>query len=257
MVGQPLGREAIAVVVDAGLRRAQLERDVFEVAQRRDRFGDPSLGRFAVDLSGIRHPAAPMGRLLQKEHPAPRATGGQRRRKPGDSSSCNKDIDGAVEVLVGVGIAVPRSLPQPGGLADEGLEKMFPQRARVDERLVVEARRQELRQPVVENPDIALERRPVVLTARLETVEEFGGGSACVGFEALVSAEVQQRVRLFGAVGDDPPGAVIFEASPDEELIVRQQGGGDGIALKPLHLPAVEAECQGLGAVDEAAAIDA
>ena len=66
-------------------------------------------------------------------------------------------------------------------------------------------------------------------------------------------AELDQRVGLLRAGGDDAAGPVILEAAPHQMHAVGEQGGGEGVAGMALVALAVEGEADGLGAVDAAA----
>ncbi len=89
---------------------------------------------------------------------------------------------------------------------------------------------------------------------QVQPVEQLGRGGALVRFQPRRRAQVDQRVRLFGARGHDAARAVVFEAAPDQHLVIGQQGRGQRIARKAAHALAVEGEFRRGAAVDQAAA---
>src|SRR5210317_1076611 len=97
-------------------------------------------------------------------------------------------------VLVCVVIALLRRLPEPGRVPDEGLVDVFPERAGMDEHLVVEPRGQKAREPAVDCADVEFKARPVVLTAYCQPVEKLRGGGALVRLETPTLTHVEQRV---------------------------------------------------------------
>jgi len=131
---------------------------------------------------------------------------------------------------------------------------MLPERARVDEGLVVEARRQEARKAVVQHPDIELERGPVVLALRAQPVEKRGGCGPRVGLHPGAVAQRHQRVRLLGARGHDAARAVVLEGPAHQHLAVGQERRGERVARVPGEALAVEGEGNRAAAVDAAAA---
>ena len=159
-----------------------------------------------------------------------------------------------IEMLVAVGVAGVGGATQTGGTADEGLVDMLPEGARVDEHLVVKARRQEAREMRIDRADVELEAGPVVLRGAGETVEKLGRGDALVGFQARAGPQMDKGIGLFGAGGHDAARAVILEGAPDQHLIVGQQRRGQRIAGMALEALAVEAEMEDAALVEEAAA---
>src|SRR5690606_22690726 len=121
-------------------------------------------------------------------------------------------------VFVAVLVSVRRHLAEAGRLPDDRLEEMFPGEAREHEGLVVEARRQEPGDLIVDRADIELKARPVVLADRLGALEELGRGGALVRLEPPALAEPDERIRLLGARGHHPARTVVLERPADHGL---------------------------------------
>ena len=244
------------MVIDPCPHAAQAQGDIGHVAQFGDGGGDPVLGRLAVNLAAIdRRTAAPMCGLFHQEHLGPslcRREGGlQARHAAADHGHVAEEI----EMLVPVGIAGVGRLAQARRLADEGFVDMLPERARVDEHLVVEARGQEAREMGVDRADVIIKAGPVVLAGAAQTVEKLGRGHALVGFHARALAQMDERVGLFGPACHDAARAVVFERPPDQHLIIGQKGRGERVTGMALEALAVEGEVKGAALVEEAATL--
>ncbi len=255
VVGQALHGEDVAVVVDARPHRAGAQADVVHPEERPDLLLDPGLGRNPADHRAVhRRPAAPVRRLLDEEDGAARLAGRARGGEPRDSPADHKDIDVDVEVFVGVGVARLGRSPEPCRLANEGLVDVLPEAPRMDEHLVVEARGQEPREKAVHRAHVPFEARPVVLAPGGKSFEKLGDRGALVGLEPGALAQRDERVRLLGPACHDAAGAVVLEGAPDEHMPRAEERGGERVARVALQTPAVEAEVERLGAVDQAAA---
>src|SRR6056297_1144781 len=114
-------------------------------------------------------------------------------------------------MLIAVRVTGIGRLAQTRRLTDERLIDMFPERAGMDEHLVIETRRQEARQMRVDRTDIEIEARPVVLADAGQPVEEFGRGDTLVGLEPGALTQTDKRIRLFRAGGHDAARAVVLE----------------------------------------------
>ena len=84
------------------------------------------------------------------------------------------------------------------------------------------------------------QRRPAVLAVGDETVVELLLRRARIGLGARAARELDQRIRLVGAGGDDAARAVILEAAADQMHAVGQQGGSQRVARMALVRRAVE-----------------
>src|SRR5690606_26069113 len=130
---------------------------------------------------------------------------------------------------------------QPGSLPDHRLVNGAPGAARPHERLVVEARRPERRQQSVQRANVETRAWPAVLAEGLQAAPQAYLRGACVWIVPTVSvAERDERVRLFGAGGQNAARPMIFERPADQELAIGEQSGGQRIAfvaLKPSPVP--------------------
>jgi hypothetical protein len=134
-------------------------------------------------------------------------------------------------VVVGIGLVGGAS--EAGGLADEGLIELLPQRARPHEGLVVEARAEEAREQAVHRADIEVERRPAVLARCGEPGIELLHRGTAVGLAPPAGADRHQRIGFRGAGGEDAARAVILEAAADQPHAVCEQRRGESVAGKP------------------------
>ena len=98
-----------------------------------------------------------------------------------------------------------RRAPEPPGPAQRPLVER-PRTRGAQERLVIEAGREQPRQAAVDGADVELQRRPAVLRLRLEPGVQLELGGADVRFGARVAADLHQGVRLLRAGRDDAGG---------------------------------------------------
>ena len=82
-----------------------------------------------------------------------------------------------------------------------------------------------------------------------QAVEQLGGGDALVWLEALALPHVDQRIGFFCARRHNATGAVVFEGSAHQHLVICQQGRGQCVALVAAKGFAVEGEGCGGGSV--------
>ena len=255
VVGDTFIRQHIAMIIDPGPGAAQPQGDRVHRGKGRHRGIDPVLRRFAIDLQPVHRGAAtPMGGLFQQHHPQPGTGGNERRLQPGNPAADHQQVAKGIGLFIAVRIAVLGRFAQARRLADDRLEHMFPEGARVDEGLVIEARRQKTRDIVVQHAHIEFQAGPVVLAGRDQPVEQFGGGGALVGFQPRALPQIEQRIGLFRTRAHDSPRAVILEAAPDQHLVIGQQRRGQRIAKVAAQALAVEGEVGCRRPVDQAAA---
>ena len=127
--------------------------------------------------------------------------------------------------LIGVGVRQFRRLAEARGGAD-GVLVQFPERRRPKEGLVIEARRDERRDQLVDRHGVELKQRPAVLAMRVEAVIEEQIGRPGVGLEPPADACAHQGARLLDARREQAPGAVILEAAAEEANAIGQQRRG-------------------------------
>src|SRR6056297_2896155 len=111
-------------------------------------------------------------------------------------------------MLIAVRVTGIGRLAQTRRLTDEWLIHMLPERAGMDEHLVIETRRQEARQMRVDRTDIEIEARPVVLADAGQPVEQFRRGDTLVRLEPGALTHTVKRIRVFGTARHDAGGAV-------------------------------------------------
>ena len=256
VIAQPLVAQHIAVVIDPRPHAASTQGDVGHGLQRRQRGGDPVIGRLPVDLAAVhRGAAAPMGGLFDQQHLGATLCRRFRGGQPGHAAADHHHVGEEIEMLVTVGVALFRSLAEARRLPDERFVDVFPERPGVDEGLVVEPGRKKARKGAVHRAHVEIEAGPVVLALRAQPVEQLGCGGALVRLERRPLPETDQRVGFLGAAGDDAARAVILERAADQHLVVGQQRRGERVAGKAPQALAVEAEGDGAGAVDQPALV--
>ena len=250
VIGQRLARQQIAVIVEPGRHGVAAQGDVGAPAQVGQQGVD---GGLTAVMVGWRSPA-PDGVLFQHDH-APAGLGRiAGRRQPGDAAAHHHRFGKAVGLFITVGIGIGRRPAQARAAADDRLEQVLPEGARMDEGLVVKARGQQRRQPVGDRAQIGVQRGPAVLAAQHHARHQGRGAGPLVRFEPAALAQPEQGVRFLGPRGEGPARAVILEGPAHQHLAVGQQRRGQRVALHAAQVPAVEAEGKLPGAVDQAAA---
>ena len=201
--------------------------------------------------------AAELGLLVDQDHARAAAAGGERRHQPGGTAADHEHVAVRVHVLVAIRIGRGRRPAQAGGAADQPLVHAPPPALRPHEGLVVEARREQRAEDVVQRPQVEADGWPAVLARGSEAVVQLDLGGADVGLGARAAAQLHERVRLLGAGAEDAARAVILEAAPDQMDAVRQQRRSERVAGVALVAGAVEGEMQRLPPIDPAAAVQA
>ena len=255
MVGQTFVAQHIAVVVNARPHHAAAQRHVVHGLKRRHGFVHEVIHRLACDLATVhRGTSTPMCGLFDQHHTRARVRRSLGRLQTGDAATNHQHITERVEMFISVRVRFFGRSPQTGGLANERLVDVFPQRARVHESLVIETRRHEPRHLAVDRAHVELKAGPVVLAFGGQTVEQFGRGDALVWLERAALPQIDQAVRLFRAAGDNAARTVIFETAAHQHLVIRQKRRGQRVALEPLHVLAVESKGHSTGFVQQATA---
>ena len=254
VVGQTLVPQHIAVVIHPCAHGTQAHGHIRHRGQVGHHLIHDLIHRLVVHRAAI-HGRAPahMGVLFENQHLGPglsRRFCGHEARNAGPD---HQHIAEGVEVFVGVRVAALGRLPQTCGLPNERLVNVFPQGTRVDEHLVVKARRHKARQLGVQRAHVKFEAGPVVLAGGQQPVEQLGRGGALVRLELALDTKVHQRVGLFDTRGDNAAGAVVLERSAHQHLVVGQQRRGKRVTRIALHHLAIEGEPHGAVGVDQAA----
>ena len=254
MVAHPLDRAVDAVVEgaeDGGALHEAKVRQAFEFGLDT---GDPvRRGRIVQPVALGEEASAEAVVLVGEDDPGSGARRRQRRGKAGRAAADHQEVAMEETLVIGVGIGLHRQAAEPGRAADRRLIEFFPERTGPHEGLVIEAGGQEIGKVIVHRQRVEGKRGPAVLAAGFQPVEELHHGGAGIGLVPRAGAQFHQRVRLFGAGGEDAARAVILEAAADEAHAVRQKRRGERIAGMALIQLAVEGEAQRLAAVDRSA----
>ena len=194
---------------------------------------------------------ADLGMIVDKENRTPCESGGIGRGESRWSGADDKEIATGIDLrIVGRRTIVGIDPAEAGHGANCALESFPP---RPEERLVIEARRQERRQPVEQSGAVGRRRRRRIDRAHGEVVLERLSGRAQIWGGDAAARHVDDRVRLLGPSAPDSARAVIFEAAADDADAVRQQRRSDAVALEADVGLAVKREYAGAPAIDAAA----
>ena len=161
-----------------------------------------------------------------------------------------------VDLLVAVGVRMVLGGPAESGKApDHRLVDGPPEGSGPHEGLVVETGGEESLEQGDGRADIEIEGRPPVLAPGIEAVIERDLRRPDIGLGPPAPSETDKRVRLLGTRGENPSRAVVLETPPDDIDPVREQRGGQGIALEAPVRPAVEREVDRHGPIDQPAGL--
>ena len=231
------GDEVVVVVAKRG--GAGQQRDLGAGTQFAHGRGDPLDCRRSVDGFGHAEQAAAELVLLIDQHD-PRI-GPRRGEGGGDAGRAATDdqhVAMVVQPVVNVGVGAVRHRAQPGAAPQQGFPAP-PQPRRPHEELVVEAGRQHRRESAGEP------FRPAEGAARgHQAVVQFHLRGALVGDARGANAQVRDGVRLLGAAADHAAPSPILEAPRHGVHAVREQRGGERVALAAPQGTAVEGELQ-------------
>ena len=181
-------------------------------------------------------------------------SGGHRPQRGGEAGGTGADhqhVAMGVLVQIAVGIGLRRRSAQASGGADCGLIQALPKGRRPHEGLVVEAGGQQRRCPAGRGAQVEFQRRVAVLAGGAQPVIQLDLGGAQVRCDPPAAPiDGDQSVRFLRPGGEDAARTVILERPADQVDIVRQQGGGQGVAREPGQRPPIEGEAERLVAVD-------
>ncbi len=196
--------------------------------------------------------------LVAQDHPGAAARGGQGRRQPRRPCPDHQHLAVAIDVVVDVRVALQWTAPQPRALADIALVG-HPQRGRRHEGLIVEAGGHQLAAKLADGShQVALDVGPAVGGTCRQPLEQGLLGGAHIGYLlGFGVAELDHRIGLLGAGGDDAAGTRILEAAIDHVHPVGQQRRGQSVPVKAGVFLAVEGKAQGPAAVDQAPGVEA
>ena len=248
-------RNGERVVIEiAENRAADEQRNVRQRLQFRNGARDPVKRRLAVDVGALREQAAAeFTAFVRDDHAGAGTRCRQCGRESGGTAARDEYIAMRVTMLVVIRVVRIRCATHPGSAPDEALVG-HPLRRRPHERLVVETRRQQPRQQVIDAADVECDRGPAILARRGKAVIQLDLRRPHVGLGARSGFELHERVGLVCASAHDAARAVILETAADKTDAVCQQCRSEavpGIAGEPC---AVKSEIQRAGAIDQAAA---
>ncbi len=243
------------MVVHARAHHAGSQRDIFHRFQFGKYLLHKLVHRFAIDTAAIHNSAAaPMRRLFYEQNPGTAFCRRARRLQASNSTSDDQQIAEMVEMFVGIRIRLFRRLAQTRRLADERFIDVLPERARVDEHLIVKACGQKPREFAVDRTDIKIETWPVVLARSLQSIKQLGGRDPLIGFELAAPPHVDQTVGFFRPRGHHASRAVILEGSPDQRLVVGEQCRGQRIPFETFKTAPIKGETERFSPVQQATA---
>ena len=150
------------------------------------------------------------------------ARAGARRRpappiRPAGPPPITSTSQKAIGLLVGGRDRRAGGAAEAGGAADQRLVDLLPEGGRPHEGLVVEAgARSSGRQQRVHRQQVEAQRRPAVLARGVEPVVELDRRRPRVRLAPRAGAQLDQRIRLLRAGGEDAARAVILERAADQ-----------------------------------------
>ena len=253
MIGQTLIAKNVAVVIntsphDAGSHLDVIHRRKLGHQSIDEAFDGGPLNRASVD----RCPPTPMICLFEQDYPCAGTACGARRLEPRDAPDDDQHIAKRIEVFIGICVFFPRGFSQPRRMTNDRFVHMFPERAGMDEHLVIETRWQKSAEVLVDRAYIKFEAGPVVLAFGIQSVEQLGCGGPLIWLKLPGRAQVHQCIGFFGASGHDPSGPVVFKGSTDQHLVVGQQSGSECISFETAQLLAVEGKADSIGFIQQA-----
>ena len=217
MVGPTLQGAVDAVVPGAGDRGPQEETDPVHRRQFAHGFGGPVRAGPTVHLMGLGvEPPAHDEILVGKNDPRAAAPGRKRGGKAGRTRADDQQVAMQEALVVVVRIGLSGQAAEAGRGSDGRLIDPLPEGFRPHEGLVVEAGRQEGGEQIVDRQQVMAQRAAIVLAERLEPVEQLGDGRPRIRLAISAAAQLDQRVGLFRAGGEDAPRPMVFEAPADQ-----------------------------------------
>ena len=132
--------------------------------------------------------------------------------------------------LVSIRIALVDRAPEPRGSTDEPLIEHPGAASGSHESLVVEAADKQRREPRIDGHQVKGGRRPAVLTACNEAVEQLRGCARDVRVCSSVLTEGKQTVGLLNSGREKTARPMVFEAPSDECYTIGQERRGQRVA---------------------------
>ena len=195
-------------------------------------------------------PSAGARILVGEDDPEALCGSDTRGHQPGGTRADDEHVAEGVALLVAVGIGKMSAAPETRRLANEALAEMPGSLTGPHEGLVVEAGREQRRQPVIHRHHVEGEGGPAVLARRLQPLVQLGHGGAGVGLVPGAGAHLDQRVRLLRTGAHDAARTMILEGAADQNAPGGKQRRGERVAGKAVHRLTVEAEGERTVALD-------
>ena len=252
-----------------GQRLADGEEVAVVVTEHHAAADDAHLGHGGQFLFGGAHPfqhrlpvdaalksvgtAAQMCAQLGQDHARAAAPGRQRCRQSGHTAAGDQHIAMDVLVHIPVPVLLQRRGAQTTGLADDALVP-HPGLGRPHEGLVIEACREQRREPAVDAEQVLARAGPGVHAVGLQVLVQLDLGHLGVRNHPGTGLHLHQRRRFLDATADDAARPVVLPGARQHGLAGGQHGRGQRVAGKALVAAAVETEAHGARTVDTDAA---
>ncbi len=178
--------------------------------------------------------------LVDREHALAGSRGAERRRQPGRAEADHEHVGmqmRALEVARHVRQVDPAAA---GDLADDRLD-LRPRPLRLDQRLVVEARRERPVHAVVDRERVALDARPGSLALRRHAVARGAQARANVA----LAVDLEQAVGAVAGQAVEPSPAVVLEAARERAHARAEDRRCDAVARAYLDRGSFEVEAHG------------
>ena len=163
----------------------------------------------------------------------------------------NHHIKMGVGIFIAVRVRLFRGRSQPSGPTDHGFKQVLPERAGMNERLVIESRGKEGGHRRIDRTHIKFQTWKPILRDGFQARIELGRCGAIVRLKPATLARAHQGVRFFGTCRHNSARTVVFKGPADQHLVIRQQSRGERVACKSRQAFAVKGEILFLAAIDE------
>ena len=218
MLGQLLRDRDEVVVLIAERVAARKDLHFRHLAQFGFDLLHPLQRRLAVDFRAARQQRAAEFRLIVDEnHARARQARRMRRRQPRRPAADHQHVAMREALVVAIGVEMLGRLAETRCIADHFFV-LRPELARPHERLVVEARRNEARELLVDRHAIVLDVRLRVHARRDESLIQLDFRRARIRHRVRAGFELHDCIRLFDTRRHDAARPVILPAARDEVL---------------------------------------
>ena len=254
MIRHALERAVGAAVVGAEHGGARHQPDLREAGKLIRRAVRPLMARHAADLAPVaKESAAETEIFLAQDDARAGAPGAQRCGNSARPAADDKHVTKGIGVLVVIRIALAGGAAKPCRTTDQRLVDPLPEGRGPLEGLVVEARAQApARAGEASARTSSLSDGHRFWLGGFQPLVQFDRRRFAVRLAPRAGAQLDQRIRLLRAGGNDAARPVILEAAANEADAFRQQRGGKRVTRKARDLASVKAATQRLRAIDRA-----